>query len=177
MHFAAFQKYFPELADAETRFFQIVKASDLPADTYYLEEMYCEDPNCDCRRVLFFVFPESEPKMLAAIGFGWEGEKFYARQTAGYAMQKPETRKGPFLDEKYPQSEYASAILDVVASDILSDKAYVKRLKKHYQMTRKAAADQRAGRDANPVSIKEKVGRNEPCPCGSGKKYKKCCMG
>lgn len=21
------------------------------------------------------------------------------------------------------------------------------------------------------------VGRNEPCPCGSGKKYKKCCLG
>ena len=20
-----------------------------------------------------------------------------------------------------------------------------------------------------------KIGRNEPCPCGSGKKYKKCC--
>lgn len=25
-------------------------------------------------------------------------------------------------------------------------------------------------------SIDEKVGRNEPCPCGSGKKYKKCCL-
>ena len=25
--------------------------------------------------------------------------------------------------------------------------------------------------------IKKKVGRNEPCPCGSGKKYKKCCGG
>ena len=23
---------------------------------------------------------------------------------------------------------------------------------------------------------KDKVGRNDPCPCGSGKKYKKCCM-
>lgn len=22
-----------------------------------------------------------------------------------------------------------------------------------------------------------KVGRNEPCPCGSGRKYKKCCLG
>lgn len=22
----------------------------------------------------------------------------------------------------------------------------------------------------------KKIGRNEPCPCGSGKKYKKCCM-
>jgi preprotein translocase subunit SecA len=21
-----------------------------------------------------------------------------------------------------------------------------------------------------------KVGRNDPCPCGSGKKYKKCCI-
>ena len=30
----------------------------------------------------------------------------------------------------------------------------------------------------NPVKTKiaeKKVGRNEPCPCGSGKKYKKCC--
>lgn len=25
------------------------------------------------------------------------------------------------------------------------------------------------------ISVK-KIGRNEPCPCGSGKKYKKCCM-
>jgi uncharacterized protein YecA (UPF0149 family) len=24
------------------------------------------------------------------------------------------------------------------------------------------------------VSGKEKIGRNDPCPCGSGKKYKKC---
>jgi SWIM/SEC-C metal-binding protein len=23
--------------------------------------------------------------------------------------------------------------------------------------------------------VERKIGRNEPCPCGSGKKYKKCC--
>lgn len=23
---------------------------------------------------------------------------------------------------------------------------------------------------------RQKIGRNEPCPCGSGKKYKKCCL-
>lgn len=28
---------------------------------------------------------------------------------------------------------------------------------------------------ATPVVVPKKVGRNEPCPCGSGKKYKKCC--
>ncbi len=26
-----------------------------------------------------------------------------------------------------------------------------------------------------PLRVGRKVGRNEPCPCGSGKKYKKCC--
>ena len=26
-----------------------------------------------------------------------------------------------------------------------------------------------------PIRRGEKIGRNEPCPCGSGKKYKKCC--
>jgi len=29
---------------------------------------------------------------------------------------------------------------------------------------------------ARPVRQEQRVGRNDPCPCGSGKKYKKCCM-
>src|SRR5690606_6690665 len=29
-------------------------------------------------------------------------------------------------------------------------------------------------RTQKPVTVDEKVGRNDPCPCGSGKKYKKC---
>ncbi len=33
-----------------------------------------------------------------------------------------------------------------------------------------------AGNKPNPVHIEKSPGRNEPCPCGSGKKYKKCCM-
>ncbi len=33
-----------------------------------------------------------------------------------------------------------------------------------------------AGKKAKPEPVTvDKVGRNEPCPCGSGKKYKKCC--
>ena len=27
-----------------------------------------------------------------------------------------------------------------------------------------------------PAESSEKTGRNDPCPCGSGKKYKKCCL-
>jgi hypothetical protein len=31
-------------------------------------------------------------------------------------------------------------------------------------------------RPTNSKSREAKVGRNDPCPCGSGKKYKKCCL-
>jgi hypothetical protein len=44
-----------------------------------------------------------------------------------------------------------------------------------------------AGRDGDPEGLLSparrsekpapKVGRNDPCPCGSGKKYKRCCLG
>lgn len=33
------------------------------------------------------------------------------------------------------------------------------------------------GPKATPVSASPAVGRNDPCPCGSGKKHKKCCLG
>ena len=29
--------------------------------------------------------------------------------------------------------------------------------------------------DTPPPGKQKKVGRNDPCPCGSGKKYKRCC--
>jgi len=32
------------------------------------------------------------------------------------------------------------------------------------------------GEARQPVQKGKKVGRNDPCPCGSGKKYKKCCL-
>lgn len=27
-----------------------------------------------------------------------------------------------------------------------------------------------------PIMVEPKVGRNDPCPCGSGLKFKKCCL-
>jgi len=34
--------------------------------------------------------------------------------------------------------------------------------------------EQREPQKAQPVRVEKKVGRNDPCPCGSGKKYKSC---
>ncbi len=53
----------------------------------------------------------------------------------------------------------APAAADKGASDVVSEAAQ--------------AAESQA--KAKPVRTGPKVGRNDPCPCGSGKKYKQCC--
>jgi uncharacterized protein len=43
----------------------------------------------------------------------------------------------------------------------------------HRLATQKAVPD--FADQPNPFDAFRKIGRNEPCPCGSGKKYKRCC--
>lgn len=47
----------------------------------------------------------------------------------------------------------------------------LKETQKHMKV---AGAEGKSDVKAVPVSSREKVGRNDPCPCGSGKKYKHC---
>ena len=46
--------------------------------------------------------------------------------------------------------------------------AAVREIYEFWQPVRRAEAQ------VSRVAMSLKVGRNEPCPCGSGKKYKKC---
>ncbi len=39
----------------------------------------------------------------------------------------------------------------------------------------KAKEERKKDPDKYQLHADEDVGRNDPCPCGSGKKYKKCC--
>jgi uncharacterized protein len=43
--------------------------------------------------------------------------------------------------------------------------------------SRESRETQRTSRPAVSIRTDIKIGRNDPCPCGSGRKYKKCCMG
>ncbi len=50
---------------------------------------------------------------------------------------------------------------------------------KQFSAPAKTMSEKQGGEDVVPEKLKneagKKVGRNDPCPCGSGKKYKKCC--
>jgi preprotein translocase subunit SecA len=53
--------------------------------------------------------------------------------------------------------------------------AYEAQRRAALQMTQQAQMAEEGHAVKTIVRDKPKVGRNEPCPCGSGKKYKKCC--
>ncbi|HIE15955.1 MAG TPA: hypothetical protein EYP69_03415 [Bacteroidales bacterium] len=40
---------------------------------------------------------------------------------------------------------------------------------------RRSESSHKTPQKLQPVRTEKKVGRNDPCPCGSGKKYKNCC--
>jgi hypothetical protein len=50
-------------------------------------------------------------------------------------------------------------------------------LGKYVRALREPFLDAASGRAKPFVRPAGKVGRNDPCPCGSGRKYKRCCQG
>jgi preprotein translocase subunit SecA len=67
--------------------------------------------------------------------------------------------------------------LDAASESINEDMSQIKEVQyQHADVSADAAeSEQPAERVLAPVRSGPKVGRNDPCPCGSGKKYKACC--
>jgi uncharacterized protein len=57
---------------------------------------------------------------------------------------------------------------------IIGAAAAVMRIYRYFQQ-RRFTATYATGNSTTYQRVTTKVGRNEPCPCGSGKKYKQCC--
>ena len=58
MPFTPFENQFLEVAQRETRTVSVLPQArlGLPVAAYQFNEMYCDEPGCDCRRVFFAVF-------------------------------------------------------------------------------------------------------------------------
>jgi len=165
MYLVPFYTLFPELAWAETRSITLQRHPILPDDEYSVIEAYCTDPKCNCRRV-----------MLNVIGLR-QGNEYLAAISFGFDRRKPDA--GPFLDPMNPQSKYAPALLRLVATEILSDPAYVARLERHYRKSKGArpqsphqllgnAGESQGAEDLSPQPARpnegQRVARGRPRP-------------
>ena len=103
-------------------------------------------------------------------------------------------QKDPLLIYKFESFELFKAMIDKVNRDVVATlvKGHIpiqdpdkvreaeQRRRTDYSRMQTSRPDQGGGEQgekkqkAQPVRVEKKVGRNEPCPCGSGKKYKNC---
>ena len=171
----------PELAEKETRTITVQENKlGIPPCEYGLVEMYCNDKNCDCRKVLLNVITPHNMKTVAMIDYGWEELEYYKKWMQGGTNREleevdlylVEEMKGPSLSPMGPQDESAVDIFGLIKNVTLKDEAYVDRIKEHYKLFREKVDEMYTSR-----AVSKKIGRNSPCPCGSGKKHKRCCMG
>jgi len=103
-------------------------------------------------------------------------------------------QKDPLLIYKFESFELFKTMIDKVNRDVVATlvKGHIptqdpdkvreaqQRRRTDYSKLETSRPDQGGGEDgekkqkAQPVRVEKKVGRNEPCPCGSGKKFKNC---
>ncbi len=81
MPFVPFYTLYPEIAERETRTITMFRGnqSGLPAGEYGFVETFCDEPDCDCRRVLFSVVSSRHNKLEAVVNYGWERANFYSK--------------------------------------------------------------------------------------------------
>ncbi len=87
-------------------------------------------------------------------------------------------QKDPLVEYKFEAYEMFSAMIASIQEDFIR---YVLRVSpavvEEPQERPQRVVENRYEEEGpkRPVRAENQVGRNEPCPCGSGKKYKKCC--
>ncbi len=125
--------------------------------------------------------------LLGTIDNRWR-EHLYALDSLREGINlRAYAQKDPLIEYKQESFKMFDDLLGDVARDItgLIFRAQPGPVKRKPVQTReyKPNADQKPGSSAEqpaaiaatPIAAQKKVGRNDPCPCGSGKKYKKCC--
>jgi len=132
-----FHVHCPEFGDREYRRLHVRGAEGLPDGEYGFVELYCTDPKCDCRRVMFWVVNPRRPgRILATLGYGWESPEFYVRWMSGDSLA--EQMAGLSTEPLGPQSELTGVLLRACEEHLLSDPLYVERLKRHYALFKEA---------------------------------------
>ena len=135
--------------------------------------------------------------VLATIDDAWKEHLREMDELKQSVQNATYEQKDPLLIYKFESFELFKSMLDKVNKDVVStlmkgyiptqDPEQVKEAQRRRQVenlkTQKSdfsqygaggGSPQDKDRKTEPVRVDKKVGRNDPCPCGSGKKYKHC---
>jgi len=143
---------------------------------YLLVDLYCPNPDCECRDFHLAFFrctpksPGGEPKsvrmcFLATLSLDGDVKTIQREEgTQADASRVLETwRDGPTFVTDMEDFRWRAWKIKSIA------------LRNDPPRARWPAAETPESPPADRLSSPPRVGRNDPCPCGSGKKFKKCC--
>jgi SEC-C motif-containing protein len=131
---------------------------------YFAYDQYCLKNKCDCKEVAVQFFGTKNRKNLfkkynePGIRFNYETDTWKIEKNPKYLPHCHEVLVNK-LKHEFPN------ILNI----------FKERHKKLNKMYRRFLKQTKFEPEIKNQEIKTKVGRNQACPCGSGKKYKKCC--
>lgn len=137
MPFVELRALLPDLARRETRGLVKYDENGQVQDGLYFIEAFCNEPGCDCRRVVFQVYDAHDPSgPIATLSYGWESEEFY-RRWASFPLEPEdlEELRGPALMRLTPQSDRAEEALTALQT-LLESEPYAKRIVEHYNAFR-----------------------------------------
>ncbi|SFG61882.1 preprotein translocase subunit SecA [Desulfotomaculum arcticum] len=83
-------------------------------------------------------------------------------------------QKDPLIEYKFESYQMFQNMVESIQDDVVR---YVFRVNVVQAPEQRRTIENKYEEEgpAKPVRRENRVGRNDPCPCGSGKKYKKCC--
>lgn len=113
-----------------------------------------------------FIEKTHDPKTNQDIDM--QGSREWAESTNWDGLEIIETNQGG-VDDEVGTVEFKATYLTEEGPQIHHELSYFRKQDGAWYYSDSAHPSRTVVRDA------PKVGRNDPCPCGSGKKYKKCC--
>jgi SEC-C motif-containing protein len=117
------------------------------------------------RAEMDFLFETTHPKHRE--GYDHKGTREWAESAEWLGLEILETTRGG-EGESIGEVEFIARFKDKGMTREHHELASFKREKGNWYFTEGSMVKPK------PITV-SKIGRNEPCPCGSGAKYKKCC--
>jgi len=112
-----------------------------------------------------FIYESTHPDCRE--GYDHKGTKDWAEKAEWHGLEIVGTTAGG-PEDKEGEVEFIARFRDKSGIRAHHERGHFKRKKKQWLFTEGEMVK------SAPISV-TKIGRNDPCPCGSGKKYKKCC--
>jgi uncharacterized protein YchJ len=132
----------------------------LAGQDWLVDDQYCVRPRCDCHyTVLSFLRPRKRNDSASTT----EDQDLIALR---FDYRTGETETLPQTTRRQPDGTEFVAALQALNPNL---NQFIAERHDLLRALYRRALSQRGARSSR------KVGRNDPCPCGSGRKYKQCC--